>query len=505
MDDNSNSDISFSEEERGERLEPLGAPNDDEEDSLQSESNYEEKRLGKLDELEDEQEVLNSALFALTTHFAQVQLRLRQISNTPPEQRGTLLSTLEEFAAQGLPDLQLFRDKVDSSGLREGLRKNRLIQKSQLKKLKRILEELEIHVTFLEKDEGFDEELVKIKSKFNDEYCKYVEANAVEHELRSVTYEDNEIFVKQLKMQVDDLEQFISYLKIREPTNKCVCSKLTYNVVSESKDSTFSKLSQEIVLIVHFLAIFQMRCVAHIFKKTTYQNSIKSRHWGDLRAKLEISIYNTIDLITYHNKKHKRSQCNSEKISCSSIIKAIRGDFVPILQKLLEHGSKRYSNVYFLPWNLCFSQSVTSNRENVHVWEILIKYYHLSISCNKKSITKKLAESFNLSGNETDTNQNLLSTIESIESTHSKYKKDEDLKFKAFICASLNSQSLVAWLRLIFQSNEILKQYYQSWSYVASTGLKDSLNSLDALSNFLFNLPVDIAIYNLENIDEAFI
>ncbi len=37
----------------------------------------------QLKHLEEEQEQLNSSLLALTTHFAQVQFRLKQIVNAP--------------------------------------------------------------------------------------------------------------------------------------------------------------------------------------------------------------------------------------------------------------------------------------------------------------------------------------------------------------------------------------------------------------------------------------
>ena len=41
----------------------------------------------QLRKLEDEQEQLNSSLLALTTHFAQVQFRLKQIVAAPPEEK----------------------------------------------------------------------------------------------------------------------------------------------------------------------------------------------------------------------------------------------------------------------------------------------------------------------------------------------------------------------------------------------------------------------------------
>lgn len=80
--------------------------------------------------LEEEQEMLNSSLIALTTHFAQVrrskqlalqlsshtctsvneicaqvQFRLRQIVDAPTSEKETLLKELEEFAFRGIPDV----------------------------------------------------------------------------------------------------------------------------------------------------------------------------------------------------------------------------------------------------------------------------------------------------------------------------------------------------------------------------------------------------------------
>lgn len=59
----------------------------------------------RLKSLEQEQEMLNSSLLALTTHFAQVQFRLRQIVNAPPHHKEDMLKALEEFAFKGIPDV----------------------------------------------------------------------------------------------------------------------------------------------------------------------------------------------------------------------------------------------------------------------------------------------------------------------------------------------------------------------------------------------------------------
>jgi len=60
----------------------------------------------RLAELEEEQEQLNSSLIALTSHFAQVQLRLKQIVDAEPDEKERLLKDLEEFAFRGIPDLR---------------------------------------------------------------------------------------------------------------------------------------------------------------------------------------------------------------------------------------------------------------------------------------------------------------------------------------------------------------------------------------------------------------
>lgn len=59
----------------------------------------------RLRELEEQQELLNSSLIALTSHFAQVQFRLRQIIDAPAQDKEILLQDLEEFAFKGIPDI----------------------------------------------------------------------------------------------------------------------------------------------------------------------------------------------------------------------------------------------------------------------------------------------------------------------------------------------------------------------------------------------------------------
>ncbi|XP_047124579.1 RUN domain-containing protein 1 isoform X2 [Hydra vulgaris] len=90
-------------EVENQRVPPLGACSNESIDS----SSYSSTGLdfGKLLELQEQSEQLNCSLYALTSHFAQVQFRLKQIIHAPKEDQEKLLSELETFAFEGCPDV----------------------------------------------------------------------------------------------------------------------------------------------------------------------------------------------------------------------------------------------------------------------------------------------------------------------------------------------------------------------------------------------------------------
>ena len=65
--------------------------------------------------MEEDQEQLNSSLMALTSHFAQVQFRLKQIVDAEPDAKEVLLKELEEFAFRGIPDYQQSMKSVEGA------------------------------------------------------------------------------------------------------------------------------------------------------------------------------------------------------------------------------------------------------------------------------------------------------------------------------------------------------------------------------------------------------
>ncbi|XP_060662839.1 RUN domain-containing protein 1 isoform X1 [Drosophila nasuta] len=141
---------------------------------------------------------------------------------------------------------------------------------------------------------------------------------------------------------------------------------------------------------------------------------------------------------------------------------------------------------------------------SMHVWELIIEYYNLKNGEEYNNTpARKLSQSFQLDivdAHAVTAKQSLLSAIGMILAMHRPYKRSYNAHFKALICAGLNAHLLVEWLNLILSCNELIDTYYTSNSYVACTGFRDSLRSIDALSKFDFDLPVDLAIRHFRNI-----
>jgi hypothetical protein len=107
----------------------------------ENESDYNYNDISRLQVLEQEQEQLNSSLMALTTHFAQVQFRLKQIVSAPVESKEEMLKELEEFAFRGCPNLNV--NLIESTAHEKIIEQQRIKQKNLIEQLKTQLEDLE--------------------------------------------------------------------------------------------------------------------------------------------------------------------------------------------------------------------------------------------------------------------------------------------------------------------------------------------------------------------------
>lgn len=229
-----------------ERWPPLGAANPAENGGKNSEFSR-KSDPEKIRDLEDEQEELNGSLLALTSHFAQVQFRLKQVVAAPTETRERLLMELEEFAFQGCPDVRGPKAKesptkaVDDNGegknnlqeYEQKLSVEKRKQASLIGQLKDQLEEMENYVAMgasanvneelspeklVEKQKIVIEELKTkmglnldgIEKLSNDDVRKNVDS-AIGELMNPV--KTKEELVKQLTTQIADLERFVTFLQ----------------------------------------------------------------------------------------------------------------------------------------------------------------------------------------------------------------------------------------------------------------------------------------------------
>ncbi|KAJ3639702.1 hypothetical protein Zmor_003046 [Zophobas morio] len=521
------------EQPTGERWDPLGAPNDDEESKNvdRPENEYCDNQLTyeKLRNLEEEQELLNSSLFALTTHFAQVQFRLRQVVNAPLEDKEELLKSLEEFAFRGIPDISLVKERMDEASLAEAVRLRRSQQKELIDRLKSQLRELEQYA-FENGEAGVPQDVVlerqrvilnELKTRMNleiDERNYHQMTSADVKQQINIALDQlisplrvKEHLVAQLKTQVADLERFINYLQSDTKHDKCSCGCAYHSLKKPFKSDTIG-LIQRTATLLQMFAVLQLGCGAHTFRKNDLKNSMKINHWGDLRAKLEMAIFRIKELVN-EEQKFIPTDYNSDSESTitynSQLTTAVRKYLATSIRDLMQHGATTFvNNSSIVPFIGCFPRRGSSSNTHIHAWEIILEYYHLKNGEKFNSTpARKLSQSFNLDiagASPTSNKHNMLCTIGNIISTHTPYKRSYDSHFKAFVCAALNSNKLVSWLSLIFQCTQIVKMHYYPWSYVFKTGFQDSLKSLDTLTGLKFDLPVDLAVRQFQNIKDVF-
>ncbi|KAL0268746.1 UNVERIFIED_CONTAM: hypothetical protein PYX00_010568 [Menopon gallinae] len=356
-----------------------------------------------------------------------------------------------------------------------------------------------------------------------------------------------EQLVIQLKTQIVDLERFIDFLQgdseawnAPEGLNslkekKCDCSHVgseqtkqqklqkrsesscrgqhTFTAADrkEIKDKTINMIRRAAALLQLF-AVSQFGCGASTIRMNSLKKSMKVHHWGDMRARLELAVVNVLALASegdYQEACEYSSDSESVSANCDvRMTTAVRKQLAVSIRDLMQHGLiSAGQNTSLVPFMGCFS---TKSRDlpSMHAWELILKYYELKNGARFNSTpVRKLSQSFNLNivGSKAISNkQNMLGAIGNIISLHTPFKRSNDAHFKAFVCAALNSRKLVIWLRLIFRCQPLIEMFYEPWSYVAKTGFEDSLQSLDKLTHIKFDLPVDIAVHQFQNIKDAF-
>lgn len=549
-----------------ERWAPLGAVSNPEPTSSVSEHSH----LSESDELkrlEEEQEQLNSSLLALTTHFAQVQFRLKQIVSAENEDKETLLKELEEFAFKGIPDVRgctvqdaQILEEMSEREHETKLSEQREKQRELITQLKSQLEDLETYAY----ETGESEELPTSKQmekqkvvldqlrntldlkidkldKLSTEELRQVVDHAVGQIVNPAKVKEK--LVTQLKTQITDLERFIDFLQGEatspgplgqqrctcpvHPKSGCKANKFNFDDASVSKDRKHPSIHDPneegnhvrmLKKTMHMLQIFlitQLGCGSRNFQKNAMKKTPKGNHWGDLRARLEVALDKVLTAAKYQSvgEDEDRLEYNSDseesqEMSSPLLTQTVRKDLAMAIRDLVQHGLMEIGQSSSLvPWGCFPSRSAAVTRE-MHAWDLLLKYYEMKHGLEyNQSPARKLSQSFHLEivgGKPITSKQTLLGAIDTVISTHTPLKRSEDSHFKAFICMALNEGKLTQWLKLIFRTQAIVDNYYQDWSYVARTGFDDTLKSLEKLNTVKFRLPEDLAVRPFSNIKDAF-
>lgn len=527
------------------RREPLGAPKE----TLCDEAPLEQVSGDRLHALEEEQEMLSSSVFSLSSHLAQVEFRLRQILKAPPEEKDAMLKELEEFTSRGVPDTRAAPQ--GSSGepscgecleLERKMRRQRTRQSHFIEKLKAQLKELERFAAESSEIGGKQHRslIEHLRSEIDrslEEGCHQpLSADELRHQINCAVrqYADRQLskdeIISKLQAHIDDMQKFIKLMKNEEIKGNAKTKTGTKNVgkPENSFDKTFSKtkinddlrtetinLMRKASTLIQIFTVSQFGCSPNTNRRYDRKSSTIVTHWGNLRAKLEMSIDAVLHLVSRERPSQSiidsydsESEEGGIIITDAPLTTAVRRHLAVNLRDLLQHGLIGPESTSLVPFIGCFPVRRSSSSRMTHIWELILRYYDLNDGDRFNSTpARKLSQSFNLEivgGTAITNKQSLLSTVGSILASHMPYKRSYDAHFKAFVCAALNVHKLVVWLNIILKSRSLIDSYYSSTSYVVNTGFQDALQSLDRLTSYNFELPVDLAVKQFQNIKDVF-
>lgn len=525
------------------RREPLGAPKE----TLCEEVSHDQLSGDRLHALEEEQEILSSSVFSLTSHLAQVEFRLRQILKAPLEEKDAMLKALEEFTSRGVSDSraapQGSSDEQNCSEcveLERKMRRQRARQAHFIDKLKIQLKELERFAEESPETGGKQhrtliEHLRTEIDRSLEEGCHQpLTAEELRHQINCAVrqYADRQLskdeIISKLQTHIADMQKFIKLMKNEELKNTPKVPETKKVKAENSFDKNFNKhkmnddlkaetinLMRKASTLIQIFTVSQFGCSSNTNKGYERKSSTIVTHWGNLRAKLEMSIESVVHMVsrdrssqTLIDSYDSESEEGGIIINDAPLTTAVRRHLAVNLRDLLQHGLTGPDSTSLVPIIGCFPVRRSSSSRSSHIWELILRYYELNDGDRFNSTpARKLSQSFNLDivGGMAITNkQSLLSAIGSILASHMPYKRSYDAHFKAFVCAALNAHKLVIWLNIILKTRSLVDAFYSSTSYVVNTGFQDTLQSLDRLTPYNFDLPIDLAVKQFQNIKDVF-
>lgn len=157
----------------------------------------------------------------------------------------------------------------------------------------------------------------------------------------------------------------------------------------------------------------------------------------------------------------------------------VRGTLGPTLKAIFEHGIKR-SRVLGGP---------------CHPWMFIEDVARKEVQRDFDSVYSRLVlcKTFSLedSGKVLTPEELLFRTINQINLTHDAKHAAMDMKLRSLICVGLNEQCLHLWFEVLCCSTDIVRKWYQKFSFIRSPAWVQVKCELRILSQFSFNLNPD--------------
>lgn len=282
------------------------------------------------------------------------------------------------------------------------------------------------------------------------------------------------------------------------------------------------RLVQRALAVLQIFALSQMGCSAGTMAPKAWPPADGAPDYGPLLNKLEGAV-ERVRLLASRLQPAGQDEPVVSYTSSSTppsapsgprheLIVIVRKDLSLALRDLLAHGLYAPSegmSVVLAPISCLLPFSRSSQQDSLHPWELFVKYYHAKNGpAFAESPARQLSQSFSLPVGGTSAvvtpKNSLLWAVHSVLREHGRYKRSADSEFKALVCMALNEQRLVSWVNLLCKAGTLIHTHYQPWSYMAQTGFEGALRILGRLSHLKFDLPVDLAVRQLKNIQDAF-
>lgn len=496
-------------EEPGQRYDPVGSSNKCDKSNKQDALEH-----AHFQSLESEQEKLSTSLQALTSHFAQVQFRLRQIISAPEAQKFNLIEILDEFASRGIPELSCNDDILSV------INQQRVNQFELIKKLQTELSA----VSYLANTKETDFEINERKTNQRLEMIMNDEA-----------LDSTDTDLSKLKTKISNLGIFVTDLRyetinLKQMTHAMVgyknCEDVykIHNLHLQHKRSTCQSICDEEydgftenAVFVHETSLSSPRWHENSLQEVRQEllsesqiagtnpikySSPKVYQQGNIRAKLELDVQNIISVVSIEPFETHKFDCSNDGvilISQKEVTKMVRKELCGTLRELIEHGLRSIHQYEMNFLSCCARRAHTrqvlhaSESKSRHAWDIIMEFYNINDGnqCYKKPCNT-LNESFQLKNFPiASMKDQLLKAIGDIINIHVRFNTRRNSYFKAFVLLGLNLKVLPQWLSLIFKCSDLIEENYSTESLVCQPEFADLLECLDSLSKYEFNLPVD--------------